>query len=1059
MEGLAYTPYIIPAVGSAVICLILARFAWRRRPGTGTVSFTQLTLAIAFWSMAYALEISSISLEGKLFWAKIQYAAIVSVPLFWFALALDYSGREKLITRGNFLALAVFPFFTFVLVLTNESHHFVWQEVGLDVAGAFPSLEIHYGLWFWFHVLYSYTLILVGSIYFIMFIRRSILPLYRWQALILLMGVLAPWVANGIYITRASPVPKLDVTPIGFMISGLTVAIGILRYRLFDIVPVTRRAVFDNMREGMLVLDLSNRIVDINNAGAEILQIEFSSAIGKDLAEVIDDKRLARQIRLIQGENELDTEITVGEGDARRYFEVRLSPLYNSRNKLRGRLFVLHDVTRQKTAEVNLLTQKQLFQNLVAVARATAERPTLEATLQNALDVAVKLTRAELGSLFILDDNNTVTHSILSRGETTPLKQQELVGQVMDQGLAGWVYRHREAVLIQETLADERWITFPDAPYEARSVLAVPILGGGMMLGTLTLQHSKPDHFSEEDLNLMQASADQMVLALRNARIYDDQLRLAKRQTALYETLRTVGGHLHPGTVIHAAAGTVAAVTGWTAVAILVPNETRTSLQIRAASGILSAAEGRQIPVVESICGQVFIEARTVYVPDVASHPNYILGHAAIKSELAVPIQRGDQMLGVLDVESDQLDGFTKEDIRLAESLAETIGLALDNAHLFGVIEGERSRLQALIQSNRDGVILVGIDQRIMVMNKLAHELLQLPGTPDDWVDHSVMEALAELFEYAPLAAQATMAGMRHMNQGVDPPSEGEIEVEPRTLRWQNSPVKVGDTPIGRLLSLSDITEERLLEQTRDDLTHTMVHDLRNPLNNIFGAQEMLSDLGPLNEDQAQVLEVARDSTQRMLALIKAILDISRLESGRMPLERKPISLQVVIGRVLESQRPLSVSKDINLEMQLFAGLPLVFADEGLVERILQNLLGNALKFTPLGGNVLVSAGHDVEQPDFLFVRVQDTGPGIPKAIQDRVFQKFTTGKQMGTGSGLGLAFCKMAVEAHGGRIWAKSWPGEGATFTFTLPISSTQILESLPIAELPLFQVDGGVD
>lgn len=1059
MQGLAYTAYMIPALGSAVICLILARFAWSRRPSLGSTSFTLLTATIALWSLAYAIEIASVSLADKILWAKVQYAAIVSVPVFWLILALQYTGRDKFLNRRTYLLLTLCPLITFGLVLTNEDHQLIWQSTAVDNSSPFVSLAVEYGPWFWVHVLYSYGLILAGSFSFLTFIRRSILPLYRWQAIVLLTGVLAPWVANGLYIIGASPVPKLDVTPVGFMISGLTIAIGIMRYRLFDIVPVTRRAVFDSMREGMLVLDLMNRIVDMNQAATRILKVEFSEAVGQEVMSVLVDKRLARQIRLGSIDEELETEMTVGEGEKRRYYEVRLSPLYGSRNRQRGRVLILHDVTRQKTAEVNLLTQKQLFQNLVAVARATAERPTLEATLQNALDVAVKLTRAELGSLFVLDSNNAVSHSILSRGMTTPLERQELVGQVMDQGLAGWVYRNREAVLIHETQEDERWLTFPDAPYEARSVLAVPILGQEQMLGTLTLQHSQPNHFSEEDMHLMQASADQMALALRNARIYDDQRRLAKQQTALYETLRIVGGHLQPGTVIHAAAGTVAALTGWTAVAILVPNESRTSLQIRAASGILSAAEGRHIPLANSICGQVFLEARTVYVPDVSAHPFYVSGHGAVKSELAVPIQRGDQMLGVLDVESDQVDGFGEADIRLAESLAETIGLALDNAHLFRVIEDERSRLQALIQSNRDGVILVGIDQRILVMNQLAHKLLQLPGSPDDWVNRSVMEALAELFEYAPLAAQATMAGMRHMNQGIDPPSSGEIEVEPRTLRWQNSPVKVGDTPIGRLLSLVDITKERLLEQTREDLTHTMVHDLRNPLNNIYGAQEMLTDLGPLNEDQQQVLDVAKDSTQRMIALVKAILDISRLESGRMPLDRKPLALVDVVEGVVESQGPLSVAKDIQLVSRVPDNLPQIFADETLVNRILTNLVGNSLKFTPLGGNVLISAGQDLDQPDQVFIRVQDTGPGIPKAVQDRLFQKFTTGKQMGTGSGLGLAFCKMAVEAHGGRIWARSWPGEGASFTFTLPVVSARDMEPASKPELPLFQAHNGTD
>jgi signal transduction histidine kinase len=1048
METLQYTPYILPALVSAVICIVLASYAWNRHPSIGSTSFTISTLAVAIWSLGYVFELSSVPLAGKIFWAKAQYAAIVVVPTAWLALSLEYNGRERLLNRRNLLLLSIFPILTFLVVLTNESHHLHWRTADLTPGPPFPALVITYGPWFWLHVVYSSILLFVGSVLFANFVRDTLMPLYRWQAVVLLIGVLAPWAANAVHIFGVSPIPNLDTTPIGFMISGLAIAIGVLRYRLFDIVPVDRRTVMDSMREGMVVLDLFNRVVDINAAAGRILQVAFPEAVGSMVTEILTDVAIIRQIHRVSGEEELEIEMTVGDGQERRYYEVRLSPLYNRRRKLRGRLLVFHNATRQKTAEAALLTQKLLFENLVAVARATSERPTLEATLQNALDVAVKLTRAEFGSLFVLSDNNTVTHGILSRPDMHPHKQQELGHRVMDQGLAGWVVRNREAALIQETVTDERWITFPDAPYDAHSVLAVPIVSGKTVLGILTLQHPQPNHFLEEELHLMQASADQIALALRNARLYDEQLRLAHQQTALYETLRTVGSHLQPGTVVHAAAGTVAALTGWTAVAILVPNDTRTSLLVRAASGVLSAAEGRQIPIPHSICGQAFVSKKTRYVPDVSKDPHYVSGHTAIQSELAVPIQRGRQLLGILDLESDQLDAFREEDIRLAESLAETIGLALDNAHLFRVIEDERSRLQALIQSSRDGVILVGMDQRILVMNQPAHELLQLTDTPADWVNRSVMEAMAELFEFAPLAAQATMAGVRHMTQANDPPSEGEIEVPPRTIRWLNLPVRAGDTPLGRLLSLRDVTEERLLEQTRDDLTHTMVHDLRNPLNNIYSAQELITELGPLTEDQHHIMEVARDSTQRMLTLVNAILDISRLESGRMPLDRQPVSLEQVVTQVVESQSLLANGKDIQLAYEIPADLPQALADSGLIERVLQNLIGNALKFTPLGGEVLVTAGIDGDDEDHLFVRVQDTGPGVPTSVQDRLFQKFTTGKQMGSGSGLGLAFCRMVVEAHDGRISAKSWPDQGATFTFTLPIAAVHPPQTAPPAD-----------
>jgi signal transduction histidine kinase len=173
-----------------------------------------------------------------------------------------------------------------------------------------------------------------------------------------------------------------------------------------------------------------------------------------------------------------------------------------------------------------------------------------------------------------------------------------------------------------------------------------------------------------------------------------------------------------------------------------------------------------------------------------------------------------------------------------------------------------------------------------------------------------------------------------------------------------------------------------------------------------------------------------------------------------MPLEREPLTIMNVVTHVIESQRPLANSKDIQLQYQIPVDLPHAYADNDLIERVLQNLIGNALKFTPLGGEVFVSAGIENSDENEIFVRVQDTGPGIPASVKDRLFQKFTTGKQIGSGSGLGLAFCKMVVEAHDGRIWAKSWPDEGATFTFTLPISSIYAAKPSPNSGLTLFPV-----
>jgi signal transduction histidine kinase len=244
-------------------------------------------------------------------------------------------------------------------------------------------------------------------------------------------------------------------------------------------------------------------------------------------------------------------------------------------------------------------------------------------------------------------------------------------------------------------------------------------------------------------------------------------------------------------------------------------------------------------------------------------------------------------------------------------------------------------------------------------------------------------------------------------------------------------------------LVLRDVTEERMLAKMRDDLTHTMVHDLRNPLTGISTAIKLLdrklSDV--LTPAQHRLLEIADSSAQKMVDLVTAILDVSRLESGRMPINPVALSLYELIAETLSMQMPLATADNLHLEADVSQQLPAAWADAELVRRVMQNLVGNAIKFTPTGGRVQVS-GRECEEEagettaPMLCVSVADTGHGISPELRGSLFQKFVVGEHRERGSGLGLAFCKLAVEAHGGHIWVDSEPGKGSTFRFTLPIA-----------------------
>ena len=331
---------------------------------------------------------------------------------------------------------------------------------------------------------------------------------------------------------------------------------------------------------------------------------------------------------------------------------------------------------------------------------------------------------------------------------------------------------------------------------------------------------------------------------------------------------------------------------------------------------------------------------------------------------------------------------------------------------------------------------MVGSNGKALVANQTALDFLQIPGQPDDWINRPISAALLYLRRNSSRLVRVFIDEVRQ-DQGTNSRlGSGEFEVSSRSIRWQNIPVWSGTSFLGRLLVFNDRTDERELNQVREDLVHTMVHDLRNPLTNIFGALEFLGDeVGPtLSPDYQQVLEIARTNAMHMVGMVAAILELNRLESGQVPLDQKPIFLPTLISNVVRTQSHLAKNKSIVLSVEASNDLPLAWADGNLFERVLQNLLDNAIRFTPIGGHIQVRAGLENPPSGWLLVSVVDNGSGIPDDVRDRVFQKFTTARHRESGTGLGLAFCKMVVEAHGGRIWTENYEKQGTVFYFTLP-------------------------
>lgn len=231
--------------------------------------------------------------------------------------------------------------------------------------------------------------------------------------------------------------------------------------------------------------------------------------------------------------------------------------------------------------------------------------------------------------------------------------------------------------------------------------------------------------------------------------------------------------------------------------------------------------------------------------------------------------------------------------------------------------------------------------------------------------------------------------------------------------------------------------ELRESERLRQNLTDMLVHDLRNPITALLGVLDLLGmTLGDtLSPAHQQLLSNARHSGHTLITLVSEMLDVSKMEAGKLQLVMEPVDLRGLLQESAAAVEGLVQLEGQTLRVEAAAGLPPVTCDRHLIGRVIANLLSNAIKHTPAGGTITL---HMERRPVEVIISVTDTGSGIPPEYLGRIFEKFTQAEKDARahrGTGLGLTFCKMAVEAHGGRIWAESEVGKGSTFSFALPV------------------------
>ena len=352
-----FSPILLAVIAPGFIASAFFIYAWRRRKNNpGIILLGLLCAAVAEWSFGYVLELAAATISLMTFWAQVEYIGITATPVAWALYALHYTGREKWLTRRNYLLFSIIPILTVLLVFTNSWHHLIWQNINKGSLGHLVTFEPDYGWWFWIHTAYSYGCIILGSVIMLQAFWETE-GSYRSQAGILLFSALSPWISNILFLAG---VVSFDLTPLAFAINGAAFLWGVQRWQLFKIAPIARRVAVDNMVDGLLVLDLENHVVDINPAAAALLDMPGEKIIGLKLEQFAQVRQfMETQPEVVnQFRNNNDTtgvEVVIPHADQDRWYDIRISPLNDQRQHLRGHLVVIHDITPRKRVEQELI--------------------------------------------------------------------------------------------------------------------------------------------------------------------------------------------------------------------------------------------------------------------------------------------------------------------------------------------------------------------------------------------------------------------------------------------------------------------------------------------------------------------------------------------------------------------------------------------------------------------------------------------------------------------------------------------------------------------------------
>ncbi len=527
----------------------------------------------------------------------------------------------------------------------------------------------------------------------------------------------------------------------------------------------------------------------------------------------------------------------------------------------------------------------------------------------------------------------------------------------------------------------------------------------------------------------------------RNQLLSDEIRRRVDQLAAINTVAATVSQSLDLNVTLETALDTVLKVIPVDSSGISLVDEAAGELVLRAQRGWrydFVVTQPMRIPLGRGMSGMVVRENEVLVTGDVLSGDPRLavpeFAYEGVRAMAMAPMHARGRVVGILSVMSHTAYEFGEDEISVLRVIADQVGIALDNARLFEHTKEQSSRLSAVLNSSGDAIVATDSRGNINLVNATTEALFDLKA--DSLIGLPLRNAPLH-----PKLRDGLRRAMSHESAGN---TVFEVTLEDgRFLSAIVSPVYAlsnlegGQETEGWVMVIQDITHLREAEQTRVNFIQAAAHDLRNPLSVTLSSLKMLADdLGEGDDFQREIIDMGVHGLNRMQDLIDSLLNLEHIQSG-VGMQCKPVDVRELIERaVVDIQHNLQQANQ-RLHLDIPRELPTLLGDMHWLHRALLNLLGNANKYTPSGGEITLRA---YVQDDDLYLEVQDNGPGIPPEAQTRLFERFyrVPGNDSQTkGSGLGLAIVRTVVEQHGGRVFVQSRVGQGSIFGMIFPLGT----------------------